>query len=337
MINGGVATYTGTSNVSKWGPYNAFTRLELLANSQQSIFSASGYGMYIINCLKNALEKGHQPPNSSDGSYQGAAAAAVLNPSDPDFVFSGTDTAAGNNTAWTWFLNLPIAQRVSSLGGDIGMIPMATENSQLVFAFTPSSASTSSPYNLYGTAETLLTPYWHASNTVTIATPTIDLVREMYEAVENEADFPNFDWISQWIEETPQTFSGSQITWKQNQDAGILARVAMIVATSTPNGITTDKMTGADSLVLSYNSDIVKFKESGFEAVARQRDQIGYELPQGVFFYDLLGPDLTLADVMSSYDLPAIQLQMNIASAVTLNTSINPKVIAQRFLPLRIA
>ena len=51
--------------------------------------------------------------------------------------------------------------------------------------------------------------------------------------------------------------------------------------------------------MLSYNTDIVKFKESALEALARQYEQLGFDLDYGVFFYDLLGHDLTLADVFA--------------------------------------
>jgi hypothetical protein len=80
----------------------------------------------------------------------------------------------------------------------------------------------------------------------------------------------------------------------------------------------------------------VKFKETGLEALARQRHQLGFDLPQGVFFYDLLGKELTLGDVLNTYVVPAIQLVMNYTS-LTLNTLQNPKVIAQRLLPLKVA
>jgi hypothetical protein len=160
----------------------------------------------------------------------------------------------------------------------------------------------------------------------------------MYEAIQDPANFPDFSFISQWLEETPQTYSASQITWKQNQDAGVLARLIVAVYTSTaPFGVLAAKQTTASALQLSYNTDTAKFKESGLEALARQRDQLGFDLPQGVFMYDLLGPDLTLADVLNSYMVPAIQLQLNIDSGVTLNTTFNPKVLAQRFLPIRVA
>jgi hypothetical protein len=218
------------------------------------------------------------------------------------------------------------------------MIPMATENAQLSFLFTPQAVSLSGTTYTIGQsgADDLTQPYASSSST-TVAAPTLDLVRIMYEAIQNPQDFPDFSFVSQWLEEQPQTFSATGFTFKQNQDAGVLARLIFGVFTSSNTGVLSTKLTSANAIQLSYNTDTVKFKESGLEALARQRDQLGFDLPQGVFMYDLLGPDLTLADVLNSYVVPAIQLQMNIDSGVTLHTSINPKVIAQRFLPIRVA
>lgn len=331
MIQGGGAlTFAGATTASKFGPYNAYTLLELLGNSQQDIFRASGNGMYFINLVKRGLEKRVPAPSS--------AGNAPLNPTDPDYVFDGTATAApAANTEWNWYLDMPVAQLIRSLGGDIGMIPMSTENAQLQFSFTPNAVSVANGvYTMQSAADDLSQPYFGA-NAVTIANPSLDLVRIMYEAIQDPADFPDFSFVSQWLEETPQTYSGSQFTWKQNQDAGILARLIFGVWTSaSPWGITTANLPAANALQLSYNTDTVKFKESGLEALARQRDQLGFDLPQGVFFYDMLGPDLTLADVLNTYVVPAIQLQMNY-NAVTLNANVAPKVLAQRFLPLRVA
>jgi hypothetical protein len=331
MIQGGGAlSFAGATTASKFGPYNAYTLLELLGNSQQDVFRTSGIGMYYINCVKRALEQGDPPPNATVGS--------PINVTDADYVFDGTATSApASNTGWNWSLDLPVSQLVRSLGGDIGMIPMSTENSQLQFSFTPNAVSVSgSTYTMQSASDDLSMPYY-GSNAVTIASPSLDLVRIMYEAIEDPANFPDFSFVSQWLEETPQTYSGTGFTWKQNQDAGILARVIFSLYTSTsPWGIGTDKLVANTALQLSYNTDTVKFKESGLEALSRQRDQLHFDLPQGVFFYDLLGPDLTLADVLNTYVVPAIQLQMT-CSSVTLNSNVTPKVIAQRFLPLRVA
>lgn len=331
MIQGGGAlAFAGATTASKQGPYNSYTQLELLANSQQDIFRTSGIGMYYINCVKRALERGLPPPNNS--------IVTPIGGTDTDYVFDGNATSAPtNNTQWNWYLDLPVSQMVKSLGGDIGMIPMSTENAQLAFAFTPNAASLSgSTYTINSSSDDLSQPYYGA-NAVTVVSPSLDLMRIMYEAIQNPTDFPDFSFVSQWMEETPQTFSGTGFTWKQNQDAGILARLIFALYTSaSPWGITTDKLPGANAIQLSYNTDTVKFKESGLEALARQRDQLRYDLPQGVFMYDLLGPDLTLADVLNTYVVPAIQLQVQ-CSSVTLNSTVNPKVIAQRFLPIRVA
>lgn len=335
MLQGG-GTFTASSSptASAWGPYNAYSNIQLLGNSQQAIINGTGYGLAIYNMVRNGLEK--------EGAGLSTSAVSLPNVTDQSFVFDGrtTSSAGINNTSWTWYLDLFVAQRVRSLGGDIGMIPMSTENAQLQFSFTPQCASVSgSTYTITNGSATddLSNPFFGSGATATVVSPTVDLVRDMYEAVENPQDFPDFDWISQVIEESPNSQSATQWTWKQNQDAGVLARlVFMTVTSASPFGVTTDKLTGVNSLSLTYNTDIVKFNESGVEALARQRDELSYDLPQGVFYYDLLGKTLTWADVLNSYEVPAIQLQMNYSS-ITLNTTYNPKIIAQRFLPLRVA
>lgn len=333
MLNQGpTLTFAGATTASALGPFNAYTQLELLANSQQDIFRASGIGMYYINLVKRALERAKMPPNIS--------VASPVNVTDPDFIFDGRATSApATNTEWDWFLDLPVSQLIRSLGGDIGMIPMSTENAQLSFLFTATALSLAgSTYTINNNSATddLSQPYF-GTNAVTIANPTLDLIRIMYEAITDPADFPDFSFVSQWLEETPSQFGGTGFTWKQNQDAGVLARIIFAIYTSaSPWGITTDKLPSSSAIQLSYNTDTAKFKESGREAVARQRDALRFDLPYGVFFYDLLGADLTLADVMNTYVVPAIQLQVT-SSNVTLNTTLNPKVIAQRFLPIRVA
>ncbi len=332
LINGGGALTLGAGAIaSAFGPYNAYSQLELLANSQQDIFRTSGYGMYLVETVKRGLEQGLPPRNTSLGSPP--------NVTDPDYVFDGRAvTAPTTNTQWNWSLNLPVSQMIRSLGGDIGMVPMSTENAQLNFLFTPQAVSVSGTTYTIGQsgADDLTQPYASSSST-TVAAPTLDLMRIMYEPVQKEDDFPDFSFVSQWLEETPGTFTGTGFTFKQNQDAGVLARIIFAMYTSaSPWGVTSANMTAANAIQLSYNTDTVKFKENALEAVARQRDQLGFDLPYGTFFYDLLGSDLTLADVLNTYVVPAIQLQV-VTSSVTLNTSVNPKVISQRFLPIRVA
>lgn len=332
LVQGGGALTIGSGAVaSNNGPYNAYQQLELLANSQQDIFRTSGIGMFYIETVKRGLELGLPPRN--------AALPSPPNVTDQDYVFDGRAVAApANNTQWNWSLNLPVSQMIRSLGGLIGMIPMATENAQLSFNFTPQAVSLSgTTYTIGQSGSDDLTQPYASSASTTVAAPTLDLVRIMYEAIQDPSNFPDFSFVSQWLEETPVTYSGTGFTWKQNQDSGVLARLIFAVYTNSNTGVLSSKLTNASAMQLSYNTDTVKFKESGLEALARQRDQLGFELPQGVFFYDMLGSDLTLSDVLNSYLVPAIQLQMTIDSGVTLHSSINPKVLAQRFLPIRVA
>lgn len=333
LLQSGVITFAGATTASAWGPYNAYTQLELLGNSQQDIFRFSGIGAYWINLVKNALEKGAPGPNAANSN--------PINVTDQDFAFDGRATSAPTtNTNWNWSLDLPVSQRVRSVGGDLGMIPMSTQNAQLQFSFTPNARTISgSNYTLdnNSASDDLSKPYF-GTNAVTIASPTVDLIREMYEAIEDPRDFPDFSFVNQWLEETPQTYSNTAFTWKQNQDAGILLRLIFGVITSaSPWGVLTSNLATATAIQLTYNTDIVKFKESGIECLARMRSELnGYDLPQGVFYYDMLGKDLTLSDVLNTYVVPAIQLQMNYTST-TLNTTYSPKVLAQRLLPLRVA
>ena len=339
MITQGTPIYTpgtGTITGSKLGAAALYNRVELIANSQQSIVGTSGYGLELFNILKQALEGQGNTPETD--------LVSPVNVTDNTYIYNGSQTsvpAAPANQNLIHNMRIPVAQQVKSLGGDIGMIPMSTENSQMIFNFTPSSPTAASPYSIGG-ATVSVAPYVLTGNaTVTLTTPTVDLVREMYEAVQSEQDFPDFDWISQVVEEIPQTYGTAGFVWRQNQDAGILARLILAVwdagATGAPNGIQTSKLTNVNSLNLSYNGDIVKMKESGLEALARQRLQFGHSLPQGVFAYDFLGPDLTWADVLNSYELPSITMSMNFDSAITFDTAFLPKVIRQTFLPLRVS
>lgn len=327
---GGALTFAGATTASPMGPYNVYSDFTLLANAQQTVYKASGIGAYYINSVKNALELDDAPVNAS--------LPGTINPTDPDFVFDGRAVVAPpTNTSWNWSLKIPIIQQIRSLGGEIGLIPMSTENAQLTFSFTQNAASVAAGvYTINSAANDLSQPYFGA-NAVTITNPSVDLAKELYEPVINEADFPDFSFISQWVEERPQTFGTNGFTWKQNQDAGVILRIIFGLWQSTsPFGVPSTSFNRSDALVLSYNTDIVKFKESALEALARQREQLGFDLDFGVFFYDLLGKDLTLADVLNSYIVPAIQLQLNTSTGVTLNTNVPPKVLVQRLIPIRV-
>lgn len=326
---GGAIAYAGATSPSPLGPYNQLQDITILANAQQTVWKTSGIGAYEFDNVKIGLELDDAPMNTSMPS--------PVNVTDQSFVFNGRNNTLQNNTVWTWALKAWLTQEIRSLGGDVGLIPMSTENAQLTVSYTPTAASVSAGvYTINSTTDDTTNAFFGA-NAVTITNPSIDIDKEMFEPVINEADFPDFSFVNQTIEERPQTFGTTGWTWKQNQDAGVLLRLVFgTFVNATPWGLATSNLNRSDALILSYNTDIVKFKESGVEALIRQREQLGFDMDLGWFYYDLLGKDLTLSDVLNSYIVPAIQLQLNTSSAITLNTTIPPKVIAQRLIPIRI-
>lgn len=326
---GGTQAFAGATTASLFGPYNALQDITVLANAQQTIWKTSGIGAYQFDNVKIGLEYDDAPMNAS--------LASGINVTDQTFVFNGRQTTTGNNPVWTWALRVFLAQMIKSLGGDVGLIPMSTENAQLTLSYIPTAVSVSSgTYTINSSSDDLSQPYFGA-NAVTVPNPSIDIVKEFYEPIINEADFPDFSFVNQTVEERPQTFGTNGWTWKQNQDAGVILRLVFgTFVSANPWGIGTTNLNRSDALVLSYNTDVVKFRESGVEALIRQREQLGFDLDLGWFYYDLLSKDLSLSDVLNSYIVPAIQLQLNTSSAVTLNSTVPPKVIVQRLIPIRI-
>lgn len=340
MIQSGTPTFTaggGTIAADVMGPYNIYSNLTLISNQQAPVFQTSGYGMYLINCLLEGLEGMGNTPDTA--TVSGANAA------DSTYIFNARETSvpgAPANQGWNFFLNLPVAQRVKSLGGDVGMFILQNPNVQLQFSFTPNtSAPTSGAYPIWAASTSPgVAPYTIAAGTtpsVTLTNPQVDLVRYIYEAVQNAEDYPNLEWVSQWLEESPQSAVGgaTQINWKKNPVAGLLCRImGYVYDSSVSNGVRTTNLTAPNAINLTYETNITKFAESGLEAMARQRDRIGHDMPAGSFFYDLLGPDLTLQDVLDTSRVPNIQFQMNFASALGATSS--AKILYQTLLPLGI-
>ena len=329
ISNTGTMAFAGATTASLFGPFNALQDITILANAQQTVYKSPGYMGFWIDNLVRALEFDDAPANASMPSPP--------NVTDQNFVFNGRQVTTSTNTSWTWEIKLPLSQVIRSLGGEIGLIPMSTENAQLTVSYTPTAVSVSAgTYTIQSAVDDLSMPYVGA-NAVTIPSPAIDIFKQLYEPVINEADFPDFSFINQWIAERPQQFGTNGFTWKQNQDAGVILRLLFGMWVSTnPWGVPTTSLNRNDALVLSYNTDIVKFRESGIEALNRQREQLGFDADLGIFYYDLLGRDLTLSDVLNSYIVPAIQLQLNTSSAVTVNTTVPPIVVAQRLIPIRV-
>lgn len=343
LIQNGAPTYTGTTYAAALGPYNMYSLLSLVSNQQAPIFSLSGYGAYLVSTLKRGLEGGPGSPDTT--------AVSVLNHTDTSYAYNFPANALGSAPANQQILaplDLPVSQRIRSLGGDIGMFILQNPNIQLRLNFTTVGSSSASPFTLSNTTTGPNALPWYVAsnsgNSVTLASPNVDLVRVQYEAVQNAADYPNLEWVSQWMEEPFQSAvnGASNITWTKLPVAGLLCRVMAWVIDgghlsegATPEcGVRSNLLTAANALALTYNTNTTKFAETGQEALVRQRKQLGFDMPQGVFYYDLLGGEqLNLFDVLNTARVPNIQFQVNTSSALGSSNS-QAHMIYQTLLPV---
>lgn len=319
---------TGTLAADVLGPYNVLTSINLSPNQQAPVVTLSGYGLYLVNLIKS-IEADYIAADVNSG--------AVVNNEAFTDVFSARATTG--TAAWKYYQQVPIAQKIRSLGGDIGLWPLQNPAMQLLAQMTPNSASAApGPYNIFSTTAGQ-SPYLVTGNaTVTLTSPTFELIRELYSVPAAQQDFPPFNLVSTWIEEQPQGASvggASQFQWMATPLSGLLARVILYVFDSnTSTGVAASLLGASNALQLTYDADTVKWAESGSAAQARQHATYGFVLPQGAYEFDLLGRDLTLADVLNTNTTGNIKLKVSLSSA--LGGTSTAKVIKQMISPLEV-
>lgn len=330
MLTSGTPTYTpgtGAINRDVQGFGNQYTLVTVSPNQQSPIVQLSGYGLQLAQYLMTAEDAQRGIPEANT--------VAALNPETATDQFAYATT--GSNYRNT--LTIPVAQRIRSLGGDVGMWPLQNPAVTLQVAVTPNSATASTPYNLFSTTAAS-SPYLVTGNaTVTLASPTFEVFRELWQVPNSEADYPPFNLVSSWIEEQPQGAnpSGStSVVWQMTPLSGILCRIGAYVydTNNSNNGVAASNLTTSNAIVLSYDANTPKFSESSYAALNRQHEQLGYDAPQGFYFYDLLGNDLTLQDTLNSHVIGNIKLTLNFNTALGSNSQV--KIIKQLLSPLMV-
>lgn len=317
---------TGAITADVLGPYNAYSLISLIPNMQSPLVQTTGYGLALVNLAKSV----ERESPSLDTTL-----VSVPN------VIAATDVFAARQTTgtlpWRFALPVPVSQRLAAVG-DIGMFPLGVPQVALQFQFTQSSSTASSPYTITGTATQA--PYTVTGNaTVTLTSPTVTLVRDMWQVPAKDADMPPFLFVSTWVEEAYQGNVNGATTgqWSPQPISGILARlVTYFIDGSTNQGPTGTVIgSGSNALQITYDADVPKISESYQDAVTRQRNFYGFDLPQGVFIYDFLNRDLTMQDVMDTSRLGNIKVKFNFASALGSSGS-SAKAIRQIISPIEV-
>jgi hypothetical protein len=298
------------------GPWNLYQQLLLTPNQQAPIFRMSGYGAYLVDLWrKKELQ-----------SFSADTVAVVETSADPlSNIFSAGRTTT--NGDWRLYHNVPLAQNIRSLGTEIGLWPLENPAVQLQLAYTPNSVSSVTPFIIdtqnNTTALAGSKPYYgDPTSNVTIATPTIDVRRMLWDVPQSENDDPPYTYVVTWLEERPQggNVNGASFSeWKLTPLSGVLLRLGCFIfdgGASAPvgAGVLETSLTGSNALSVIFGADTQKYSETGAAAHARIQHEYGFAFPQGAFVWDLLGQDLTLADVIDSYTTPEVRLDVNLST-----------------------
>jgi hypothetical protein len=332
LIGQGTATYTpGTGSIAQDinGPWNFYNQISLIPNQQVPIIQASGYGLALFNLLKQNLEIENNlmvapvnvGPFSVDNSYVNSG-AIITTP-------SGTQSPL-----WTHMLPVPVTQRM--FNGIVGYWELGNPLAQLTLSIIPAYTGTASPYNIYSLTAGQQ-PYLTTGNsTVTLANPTVDIMRYLYDTPINQNDRPPVTFINCVLEDTFQNNVGSAkaLNYAFSPLSGYVARVLAYVVDSTTNkGVAPSMMLASNSLTMGVGDGTSLISESFYEFAARQRYELGTDMPQGTFYVDCLGKDLTFQNIFSTYDFANININMNFASA--LGATSYGKVVKQMLKPLQ--
>lgn len=333
LLTQGTAVYTpGTGTIAKDinGPHNLYTNISVIPNQQVPIVSMSGAGLWLFNMMKDGLE------NGTVDQYD-TALYSVIGAPDPSYINSGsqiTGPSGSQSALWTYPTKVPIVQRM--FNGIVGYWELGNPLAQLTVSLIAAYTGASSPYSI-GSLTVGQLPYLLTGNaTVTLAAPQVDIVRYLYDTPVNPQDRPPVTFINTILEDAWQQNVGSSSALKYTFAplSGYLARVlGYVVDSATGKGVSPAYMLNTGSFTFGVGDGTQLISESIYENLFRQRDLLSFDMPQGSFFLDFLGKDLTWQNVFSTYDNANVNMALNFSSQV--GASSYGKVIRQVLKPLQ--
>ena len=325
------ATITGNPTLDPWGPWSILSNIQINSNVQAGVYNVSGLGAAWIAMLLYGLE---HMGNSPDTGLVNTTGVNAWNNSWP---YNAPVTATANmfNPNWNIPFFLPLAQKINTLDGFVGIWDLQDPSIQMTLAYTPSSTSTASPFELSNnqTAGTGTTPIFGLTNAnhITLTTPSNLLTRVMYDPPLDPQNDPEFGYVSSWYEESWNTAlpGSSTINWKALANSGYIMRLLFSVAdaanystsaATTGVGVADSNLKLSNAILLTVGNNAPVIQETVFETRFRQLEELGRVLPQGVFYIDFLGQDLTMQNILDTFSAGNIQLQMNFNSALSSST-----------------
>lgn len=310
-------TYTlggGTIALDVNGPYNTYTLITVGPSNSAKIYQTSGWMNYLINLIKQ-----------NEDPYRNFTSNAIttLNPAPAVEFYTGSQTTG--TTTWRFSTLLPVSQMIRSLGMEVGMWQLAEQSLNMQVTFTPGSASTASPYNTFSTTAGVQPYLTTGAATVTMASPQVDLLRILYKNPFDPADAPPFDFVSVWTQDVFQNATTTAPSYTFPANSGLLCRAIIDTFDAGTNngGLVATYWPNADSIKVRYGTSDIKESYSGFEARELMIYNYGFEPPQGVFFFDWLGSNLTLQDTLNTAILLNCRIELAQAAALPANSRMN--------------
>ena len=326
ILSGAVTTTTtAITLLDNFAPWGMFSTLPVNSNVQASIINLSGIGANWVDQVVMGLERRGNTfdttttatPTTTVDEPQGGPAGTTANPVPSLFQIPLTAQAGASLILPYW---LPLAQKINTLDGYIGIWDLQDPSIQMTLIYTPNSSSNSTPFNIVeGTASTGNGLFTQAANTSVIAAPAVDVVRYMYDPPLDPQNDPEFGYVHSWYEELWNTSPGgsSVINWRALANSGYITRLVFGVWDSSGTaGVADSKVGLTNSINLTVGNNAPVVVESINEYRLRSSLEIGHQITQGAFYIDFLGPDLTLQNVIDTFTSGNVNLQMNFSSGL---------------------
>ena len=318
----GTPTFSGSVSVDVLGPWNIISNFQLNSNVQAGILNLSGDGVAWFNLIQQALEHKGNSPDTQLVTVQNAADFTYLYQVPTNSGFSG-------NSLMQVPFKLPLAQMINTLDGYVGIWDLQDPSVTMTMLYTPNSASNTSPFNIYSASHGVA-PYYDAAHTVTLTTPQNIVTKVQYDPPADAAMDPDFGYVNSIYEEQWQNgVAGSKVlNWKALANSGYITRLIFsIYDNNNNNGVSSSLLGNSNAINMTVGNNSPVVVETIYEFNERANEEMGHLPPQGVFYIDFLGIDLTMQNVLDTFTVGNINLQMNTSSA--LGSSASGKVIRQ--------
>ena len=316
-LQGSATVATAALTIDSWGPWGLISNFQVNSNVQASIINLSGIAAAWVRDLVLGLEQMGNTFDTSLVGEQGTAGASGSQTPPTSLYSTQLAVGTGNDTIPYW---LPLAQKVNTLDGYIGIWDLQDPSIQMTLLYTPNSPTAASPFNiLEGTAATGAGLFFSATGTVTIATPTMLITRVMYDPPVDPRDDPDFGYVNSFYEETWQTgLAGSKVlNWRALANSGYLCRLLFGVWDSGPAaGIPDTQGVQSNFINFTVGNNAPVYVETVQEFRERSSIELGHQPVQGSFYLDFLGRDLTMQNIIDTFVAGNINLQMNLNSAL---------------------